>query len=62
MSNTDVVRLLDPSDNFRSSGFDVGYSYCNGRCQVSVCCVRFCTISVACNEVAVVVVLTENVV
>ena len=28
----------------------------------SVCFVGFCTVSVACNEVAVVVVLTENVV
>ena len=61
MSNTDVVRLEDPSDNFRSS-FDVRYSHCSGRCKVSVCFVGFCTVSVACNEVAVVVVLTENVV
>ena len=62
MSNTDVVRQQDPSDNFRSS-FDVGYSHCSCRCQVSVCCfVGLRTVSVACNEVAVVVVLTENVV
>ena len=38
------------------------YSHCSGRCKVSVCFVGFCTVSVACNEVAVVVVLTENVV
>ena len=56
MSNTDVVRLSDPCDNLRGF-FDVGY-----RCQVSVCCVRFCTVSVACNEVAVVVLLTGSVV
>ena len=61
MSNTDIVRLSDPCDNLRGF-FDVGYSHCSSRCQVSVCCVRFCTVSVACSEVAVVVLLTENVV
>ena len=42
--------------------FDVRYSHCSGRCQVNACCVGFCTVSVACNEVAFAVVLTENVV
>ena len=40
--------------------FDVGLSHCRGWFQVSVCSVRFCMVSVACNEVAVVV-LIENV-
>ena len=61
MKNTDVVRLWDPCDNLRGS-FDEGYSHCSGTCQVSVCCVRFCTVSVECKEVSVKVVLTENVI
>ena len=39
----------DPRDNLRSS-FDVGYSHRSGRRQVNVCCIRFCKVSVACND------------
>ena len=61
MSNTDVVRLYDPCNSFRGF-FDVGYSHGTGRCVVKVRSVWFCTVRVACNEVAVVAVLTEKVV
>ena len=57
MSNTDVVRLYYPCNSFRGP-LDVG----TGRCVVKVRSVWFCTVRVACNEVAVVAVLTEKVV
>ena len=60
MSNTDVVRLYDPSDSLRSA-LDVGYRSSGDRFGVH--CVGFVVfVNVAFNKVWVLVVLTENVV
>ena len=44
------------------ASFDVGYSRCNDSCRAGVRNVTFCKVSVASNENAVVIVLTESVV